>query len=447
MRKAEPQAGLQPLPDTAALATEIDRYLKRLFPINRSITGEGNRQTLRILQELVPLTIHEVPSGTAVYDWIVPDEWNISAAWIASPDGNRIVDFQQSNLHVVSYSEPVCSLFSWEDLKQCLHVHPELPEAIPYRTSYYRRTWGFCVTHAQYQELERLGGPFEVVIDSELKPGSLTYGELLIPGRSSQEILLSCYICHPSMANDNLSGVLLTAFLARELLGHKERNYSYRVVFVPETIGAITYCAQHEAAMKAIDLGLVSTTVGGPGSFGYKQSFDPNHSINRLIEEVFRESGLDYVTYPFDIHGSDERQYSSQAFRINVSTISRDRYYEYPYYHSSLDDLSFVNGRQIAETYTLYLRLVNKLESRKIFRNRMTHGEVMLSRYDLYPATGGAQRPEFGARSELDLILWLLFLCDGRRDLNEISRYLEVEPEVILKLVQYLSDKQLLELV
>lgn len=430
---------------SSSVTEELDAYLKRLFPLCRSITGEPNRQTLHTLQEIIPLTIHEVPTGTAVYDWTIPDEWAIRDAWIADASGSRIVDFQASNLHVVSYSEPVNTVMDWTQLQPHLHRHPDLPDAIPYRTSYYKRDWGFCVTHAQYAELEQHPGPLMVVIDSELKPGSLSYGEYLIPGRSSQEILLSCYICHPSMANDSLSGVLLTAFLARYIAGLKDRHWSYRIVFVPETIGAVAYCARNEAAMQQIDLGLVITTVGGPGRFGYKQSFDPAHPINAMIEAVLTEAGVEFITYPFDIHGSDERQYSSQGFRINVATISRDRYYEYPYYHSSLDDLQFVTAQQITETLALYVRLIDKLEARRVYRNRIPHGEVMLSRHDLYPATGGAQLPELGGRSELDLILWLLFLCDGRLSLDDIAGQLGIAPERLAVVAESMTTKGVLE--
>ncbi|WP_171817397.1 DUF4910 domain-containing protein [Sulfuritalea hydrogenivorans] len=426
---------------------ELDRYLQRLFPLCRSITGNPNRETLRVLQELIPLAIHDVPSGTAVYDWTIPDEWNIRDAWIADASGRRMVDFRVSNLHVVSYSEPVNAVMDWVELQPRLHRHPELADAIPYRTSYYRRDWGFCVTHAQFAEMKKQRGPFTVVIDSELKPDALSYGEYLVPGRSTEEILLSCYICHPSMANDSLSGVLLTAFLARHIAGLKNRHWSYRIVFVPETIGAVAYCARNEAAMKRIDLGLVITTVGGPGKFGYKQSFDPSHPINAMIEEVLAETGTEFITYPFDIHGSDERQYSSQGFRINAATICRDRYYEYPYYHSSLDDLSFVTAKQIAETLKVYVRLIKKLEARRIYRNRIPHCEVMLSRHDLYPATGGAQRPELGGRSELDLILWLLFLCDGKLDLDRIAARLEVPLAELAPIADRLAGKGVLELV
>jgi aminopeptidase-like protein len=429
------------LPD---YAKEFDQFLQRLFPICRSITGEGNRETLRILNEIVPIVQHEVSSGTQVYDWVIPEEWNIRNAWIATHDGRRIIDFKSNNLHVMSYSEPIEASMKWAELKSHLYTHPELPEAIPYRTTYYKRDWGFCVTQSQYEELERLEEPFQIMIDSELKPGSLTYGECLISGRSSQEILISCYICHPSMANDCLSGVLLTAFLARHLKKVKNRFWSYRIVFVPETLGAITYCAVNEETMKKIDMGLVITTVGGPGKLGYKKSWQLDHSINRIIEEVMNEAGESFITYPFDIHGSDERQYSSQGFRINCATICKDRYYEYPEYHSSLDNLDFVTGEQIAFTFALYLKVIDKIENRKIFKSRIPYGEVMLSRHGLYPSSGGAQCPDAQGRSELDLILWILFLCDGRKSLNDIALELSVDESSILPVVERLVQKGVL---
>ncbi len=427
-------------------AKEIDGFLQRLFPICRSITGNGNRETLRILQEIIPLTVHEVPSGTRVYDWVVPDEWNIRDASISTMDNRRIVDLNVSNLHLVSYSEPVQGTFSWNELKARLHLHPEIPDAIPYRTSYYKRDWGFCLTAAQYRELEQQKEPFKVVIDSSLEPGSLTYGELLIPGQSRREILISCYICHPAMANDSLSGVLLTAFLARELLAKRDRYYSYRIVFVPETIGAVTYCALNESAMKRIDTALVITTVGGPGKFGYKRSFDASHVINRLIDEVLHETGEEYLIYPFDIHGSDERQYSSQGFSINTATICRDRYYEYPQYHTSLDNLDFVTGRQISETLVLYRRLIEKLEALRYYRNILPDCEVMLSRHGLYPETGGAQQPELNGCSELDIILWLLFLCDGSYDMDSIASRLGILSGELFAVAERLVSKGVLEI-
>jgi aminopeptidase-like protein/spore coat polysaccharide biosynthesis protein SpsF (cytidylyltransferase family) len=418
----------------------IDAYLKRLFPLCRSVTGEPNRQTLRILQEIIPLTIHEVPTGTEVYDWVIPHEWTIRDAWISNAKGERIVDFRASNLHLVSYSIPVKAQMAWSELAPHIYRHPDLHKAIPYRTSYYKRDWGFCVTQAQYEQLATTQGPLSVVIDSELKLGSLTYGEYLIPGRSKKEILLSCYICHPSMANDSLSGVLLTAFLAQHISTIKDRNWSYRVIFVPETIGAIAYCSRNEAAMKQIDVGLVITTVGGPGKFGYKQSWDSAHFINGLIERVLAEATGEFFTYPFDIHGSDERQYSSSGFRINTATVSKDRYYEYAYYHCSLDDLCFVKAEYIFETLNIYKTLFSEIEALQIYRNTTPNCEVMLSRRSLYPKHGGALKPELKGRSELDIILWLLFFCDGNQPIQNIANRLGMDISelrfVIDKLVQ-----------
>ena len=424
---------------------EIDQYLKQLFPLCRSLAGEQNRQTLHIIQEIVTLTIQEVPSGTKVFDWVIPDEWTVRDAWIADKTGKRIVDFKANNLHLVSHSIPVDSRMHWEELKPHIHKHPQLPDAIPYRTSYYQRNWGFCVTDAQYQQLANHTEPLIVMVDTDLKPGSLSYGEYLLPGDSKQEILISCYICHPSMANDSLSGVLLTAFLARQLARTKQRKWSYRFIFVPETIGAIAYCAINKEIMKAIDIGLVITTVGGPGPYGYKQSYDHSHPINKLIEEVLNESGENFLTYPFDIHGSDERQYSSQGFRINTATICRDRYYEYPFYHTSLDNLEYVTASQINETLIIYCQLIQKLELRCIYRNCIPYCEVMLSKHNLYPATGGSQRPELESKSDLDIILWLLHYCDGKEDITSIASRIGLQEKDLKQILDLLVSKNILE--
>lgn len=427
------------------VAAEIDQYLERLFPLCRSLTGEPNRESLRVIQEIVPLEIHEVPSGTAVYDWVVPDEWTVRDAWVADKSGQRIIDFNSNNLHLVNYSTPIHKTMLWGELKSHVHKHPKLPNAIPYRTSYYQRNWGFCVTDAQYQQLANDTEALTVLIDTDLKKGSLSYGEYLLPGDSKQEILISCYICHPSMANDSLSGVLLTAFLARQLTRAKLRKWSYRFIFVPETIGAIAYCARNEAAMKAIDIGLVITTVGGPGSFGYKQSFEQMHPINRIIESVLSETGKGFLTYPFDIHGSDERQYSSQGIGINAATICKDRYYEYKEYHSSLDNLDFTNGRQIKDSLDIYLELIKRLEVRRIYRNKIPSCEVMLSKHNLYPTKGGHQLPEMNERSEIDLLLWVIFLCNGRNSIDDIAHKLKVHSSCLYPIVSHLEQKGVLE--
>ncbi len=402
------------------LISEIDHYLKRLFPITRSLAGEGNRWTLRILKELIPLNVLEYPSGTDVYDWTLPQEWHVREAWIKDGRGTTLVDLSASNLHVVNYSEPIRRQLSLEDLLPHLHYIDQTPEAIPYRTAYYKRGWGFCISKQQLEAITSAEGPYDVFIDAEHHDGSLSIGELCLQGRRRKEYLVSTYICHPSLANDNLSGVVLTAMLARELM-QRDLTYSYRFLFVPETIGAIAYCAHNEAAMKAIDCGFVVSCVGGPGRFGYKQTYDPSHELNQIIESVFDQNRLSYHCYPFDFHGSDERQYSSPGFRINMATICKDKYYEYPQYHTSLDNLSFISAENISATLDLYLQVIDRLEQNVVLQRSEPHGELMLSKHGLYPETGGAFVPDNAPTTPLDVMLSLLFYADGRQSLHGIS--------------------------
>lgn len=427
---------------------DIDTLLHRLYPITRSITGNGNRETLKILQEYIPLDIIEYPSGQEVYDWTIPKEWNIKDAWIKNSKGEKIIDFANSNIHVVSYSTCIHKKLKMNELKDNLYYLEELPEAIPYRTSYYNDNWGFCVSYDQYKKLFNENEEYEVYIDSEFCDGSLSLGEIVLNGKSSKEILISCYICHPAMANDSLSGVVLTAFLTKELM-KLELNYTYRIIFVPETIGAIAYCANNELHMKNIKEGLVITTCGGPGEFGYKQSWQKENFINEMVEDVFRENGKDFITYPFDIHGSDERQYSSQSFRINCVTISKDKYYEYDYYHTSLDNLDFVKGKFINESLNLYYSLILKIEKNLKFKNLMPTCEVMLSKHDLYPKTGGTinQLTSNSKKNELDIILELLFYCDGEISLYDLSKQLDVDLDILYEIAIKIKNKYILEIV
>lgn len=428
------------------LVNEIDRYIHELFSIHRSITGPGNRRSLEILQGVAPIEIQEYQCGEQVYDWVIPDEWSVRDAWLKDSNGNKIVSFHDNSLHLLGYSEAVNIKLAFEDLKPHLYRHVDLPEAIPYRTSYYKRNWGFCVTQEQYELLHQSQGKLEVCIDSEFNPdGSLTIGELLVPGRSKQEVLISTYICHPSLANDNLSGMVMTAFLARAILELQQPKYSYRIIWVPETIGAIAYCSKHEQEMKSIRSGLVVATVGGPGKFGYKQSYNKDHSVNRAIEEVFKQEGIDFITYPFDIHGSDERQYSSQGFRINVASITKDKYYEYPFYHSSLDNLDFVKADFIAESLFVYLKVIENLEQEDFYQSKYPNCEVMLSQHGLYPHVGGAMLPAAITEDDLDLVLWLLWLCDGSRGLSEISHKMNTDIQEVRKIVAILFEKGILE--
>ena len=423
---------------------EMHSWAKDLWPIARSLTGNGVRETLAYLKQLMPnLKIYNVPSGFRAFDWTVPNEWNIRDAYIADEFGNKIVNFLDNNLHVVGYSQPIDKWIDLDELENHLHSIVSQPDAIPYITSYYNPYWGFCLKHSQREKLKK--GLYHVVIDSDLKPGILNYGEVIIPGNEDKEVFLSTYICHPSLANDNLSGMVLTAFLAKELLSRKKLNRSYRIIFVPETIGAIAYCAMNEKAMRKIEAGLVVATVGGPGSLGYKQSFNKDHYINRLIEEVFIEGEHDFVTYPFDIHGSDERQYSSQGFRVNVASLTKDKYYEYPYYHTSLDDLNFVQAEHIVKSLRLHQKVLAKLDAERTYRSLVSDCEVMLSKHDLYPVSGGAQTPGSDGATELDLILWLLWMCDGRSGTHGMARRLGVSTSRVLEILTQLEAKQVVE--
>lgn len=424
----------------------IDDYLKRLFPITRSITGNGNRKTLEILQEIIPLSILEYPSGASVYDWTIPREWNIKDAWIKNSSGQKIVDFQNSNLHVMSYSKPIDQKMKLCDLKEHLYYREDLPHAIPYRTSYYNENWGFCVSYEDYKTLFNDEEIYEVCIDSSFDDsGSLSIGELLIKGKSTKEYLISCYICHPSMANDSLSGVITTAFIAKELLQRQdELEHSYRIVFVPETIGAIAYCSHNEEVMKKIKYGLVITTCGGLGQYGYKQSWQKESFLNQMVEDVFRENRIPFLAYPFDIHGSDERQYSSQGFRINCVSVTKDRYYEYKEYHTSLDDLTFVKAENLMQTLKLYMQLISKMDKNIVYQNLYPHCEVMLSKHDLYPKTGGALLPN-SSMSALDIVLWSLFYMDGKKSLYEISQTLGIDLMLLYNEIKKLERKKIIK--
>mgnify|MGYP002343981927 CR=1 FL=1 len=413
---------------------QIDKYLRKLFPIARSITGNGNRQTLKILQQIIPLEIIEYPSGLEVYDWVIPDEWNINDAWIKDSLGNKIIKFSDNNLHVVSYSTAVNMSIDYDELIKRLHFIKEKPNAIPYRTSYYKKDWGFCITYNQFKSLFKKNEKYHIFIDSSLIGGSLSLGELNIKGKSDQEYLISSYICHPSMANDSLSGVITSAFLAKYLLSiQSSLGFSYRFVFLPETIGPISYIYHNKSKIKKIRQGMVVTTCGGPGRFGYKKSVDSDNEINSMVEDVFSSEGLDYIRYPFDIRGSDERQYSSQGVGINCISIFKDKYYEYKEYHTSLDDLSFVKAEYINKTITIYIKLIAILDMNITLVNNKPNCEPMLGRYGLYSQFGGDFLPT-DKYSKVDLILWLLLYSDGETGLYSISKKLDIDINKLVNL-------------
>ncbi|MDD5069569.1 MAG: DUF4910 domain-containing protein [Candidatus Omnitrophica bacterium] len=430
--------------------SEIDQYLKRLFPITRSLTGQGNRESLQILQEILPLKILEYFSGQKVYDWTVPREWSIKDAHIKNSRGEKIVDFKKNNLAVVSYSTAIRQKMKFSEIIKHLHYLKDLPQAIPYRTSYYNNDWGFCLSFNDFKKYFSQDQEYEVFIDAGFKDGSLTIGELLIQGQNPQEYLISTYICHPSLANDNLSGAILTAFLGKELLKRK-LNFSYRIIFVPETIGAITYCANNQEAMRKINAGFVITCVGGQGKFSYKQSYNPDCFLNKFIERIFQDNNIEFITYPFDINGSDERQFSSIGFRINTVSICKDKYYEYPYYHTSLDNLGFVSPQAINVSLNLYLDIieqVDKIDNNFTFINTKPNCEAMLSNLGCYPVLGGRLNPNQNNKSkktQRDIISWLLFLSDGKTCLADISSKIDISISDLYEVAIFLEKKGILK--
>ena len=430
----------------AQISNMLQNKLDLLFGLNRSLTGSANRETLNGLQDIVSMKIIEIPSGTKAYDWTVPQEWQLSDGYIDDASSNRIIDFKNSPIHVVSYSQPTDLVADYESLKNHIHVHETVSDAIPYRTSYYKPDWGFCVTHAQLSQLNEAKQPLHAVIESKFTDGSMTCGEVILKGKSSKEILISTYICHPAMANDSLSGVLLTSLLAKHIAAKQDRRWSYRIIFVPETVGAIAYLKLNERQLKQIDFGLQITTVGGPGSFHVKKSFDTGHPINSIIEDVLKRNNKSFEAKDFDIHGSDERQYSSPGFRINMATLAKDMYYTYPQYHTSLDNLDFVTGSQIAETFFLYAEIIDEIESRQVYERIDPHGEPMLSQHGLYEIFGGALLPNLKI-ANLDLVLWILFLSDGKKSTQDIAGQLKIEPDQVLEVSELLALKNLLKAV
>lgn len=422
-----------------------DKLLAELFPINRSITGSGNRHSLKILKKIVPLKIKSFKSGQKVFDWKIPDEWNPIEAWIKDKSGNILIDFKVNNLHLLGYSTPIHKKFFFHELKENLFYDKKKPKSIPYRTSYYKKRWGFCVTKSQYDLLKKSTDKLEVCIKTNFKKkGEMNYGELLIPGKTRGEILISTYLCHPSMANDNLSGVILTALIAKEILRKKNLKKSYRIIWVPETIGAIAYCKNNEKKLNQIKYGLVISTVGGPGRFSFKKSWDEKHFINDLAEKILKENRIKYKNVPFDIHGSDERQFSSQAFRINTVTIAKSKYYDYAQYHSSADDLTFVKSEYILKSLKIYMCLIEEIENQKIYKSEKKYCEPMLSKYGLYPEVGGEINPNIGSHSTLDIILWLIFLCDGNTSLEQIEKKIKVDRFKIRQVIKILLKKKIL---
>lgn len=401
--------------DAPALSATMVGRMARLYPICRSITGEGVRQTLRALQaELPELQIREVPSGTEVYDWTVPKEWNIRAGWIRDAAGRTVVDFAEHNLHVVNYSVPVHRRMSLLELRPRLHSLPDRPDWIPYRTSYYAENWGFCLSHRQLEAL--VDGEYEVFIDSTLESGSLSYGELLIPGATDEEVLVSCHVCHPSLCNDNLSGISIATQLAKEL-GRFALRYSYRFLFVPGTIGSIAWLACNEAQTARISHGMVLTCVGDAGNSTYKRSRRGDAEIDRAFEHVLRHSGAPYAIQDFSPYGYDERQYCSPGFNLAVGCLMRSPHGTFPEYHSSADNLEFVKAESLVDSLAKCLRAFHAIEHNGVYVNQNPKCEPRLGKRGLYKVVGG----QHGGMQREMALLWTLSLCDGSRTLLEVA--------------------------
>jgi len=423
------------------VGAEMHRWVSDLFPICRSLTGDGVRETLAYLGRLIPsLTVHEVPTGTSAFDWTVPDEWNIRGAYIEDEHGRRIVDFALSNLHVVGYSTPVDEWMTLAELQPHLHSLPDQPDAIPYVTSYYARRWGFCLPHSRREKLPDVR--YHVVIDSTLEPGSLTYGEVLIPGSEKNEVLLSTYICHPSLANNELSGPAVTTALARWIASLPQRRLSYRIVFVPETIGAIVYISRHLDELKSrIVAGYVVTCVGDDRAYSLLRSRKGNTLADRAAKLVLRRHAPDHVEYSYLDRGSDERQYCSPGVDLPVASIMRTRYNSYPEYHPSLDDLTLVTPSGLQGAFDVVRKTIVLIEQNRTYRTT-TLCEPQLGRRGLYPtlSTRGAG---FALRTMTSLIAY----ADGTRDLVDMAELLEIGPEEAIETATRLEAAGLLEAV
>jgi aminopeptidase-like protein len=420
------------------LGEEIYALVSRLYPICRSITGNGVRESFAILSEHIPLQVREVATGTKVFDWTVPREWNIKDAWIKNERGEKIVDFKKCNLHVLSYSVPVHAKLSLGELKQHIFALPEHPDRIPYRTSYYKENWAFCMTHRQLTQLR--DGQYEVCIDSSLEEGHLTYGELFVQGKTADEVLISCHTCHPSLVNDNLSGVALATFLARSILSGEPR-YSYRFLFIPGTIGSITWLALNESKVRNIEHGLVLAGVGDAGKFHYKKSRRGDAEIDRAAVHVLKSFG-DFGVEEFSPYGYDERQFCSPGFDLAVGCLTRTPHGQYSEYHTSADDLNFVRPEYLGESFERCIAIVNLLESNRVYKNLNPKCEPQLGRRGLYQMIGGH---EGGKRKELAL-LWVLNQSDGEHSLLDIAERSGLPFELINEAADALMEHELLEL-
>jgi aminopeptidase-like protein len=399
---------------TSGAGEEMFHLVRRLYPICRSITGNGVRQTLKILHEYLPLTVHEVPTDTPVFDWTIPKEWNIRDAYIKDSNGEKIVDFQKCNLHVLNYSVPVKKKVSLDELKAHIFTIPEHPDWIPYRTSYYKENWGFCLSHTQFSALS--DDEYEVVIDSSLNDGHLTYGEYFVKGATDAEILISTHVCHPSLANDNLSSIALAVFLANHL-NRLAPRYSYRFLFTPGTIGSIAWLSLNEARTAQIKHGLILACVGDSGHITYKRSRRGNAEIDRAVIQILKDADEPHEIVNFSPYGYDERQFCSPGFNLPVGCFMRTPHGRFPEYHTSADNLKFVQPQYLSDSFSKCSMVLQVLEENRTYLNMNPKCEPQLGKRGLYGAIGGSTDHRL---RELAM-LWILSLSDGNHALLDIA--------------------------
>lgn len=388
--------------------------IEKSYPICRSISGNGVRETLKLISKVIPIEQHEVATGTKVFDWEIPKEWNIKKAYIKDPNGKVIVDFKDSNLHILSYSIPVNRRFSLDELKKHLYTLPDQPDLVPYRNSYYKENWGFCISHNQLMELKE--GTYEVVIDSSLENGHLTYGEYYIKGSSDDEIIISTHICHPSLCNDNLSGIAVATYLAK-YLEDKSLEYSYRFLFIPVTIGAIAWLSLNENKLLNIKHGLVLALLGDKSNFTYKRSKKGNAEIDRAVEHCLKHSTKPFTIKDFIPYGYDERQFCSPGINLPIGSFTRATYGEFPEYHTSADNLEFVNSDCLAESLETLAEIMFVVENNHTYLNKYPKCEPQLGKRGLYEQIGGKNDSKIAQLAAL----WVLNMSDGNHNLLDIA--------------------------